>query len=236
MAQILDGGVGGNPVEGRHGILSHKRLIVELLDEHIHGTLCTALFFKEVHTNAVGHIAIHAGSAQGFALHELHSQLGHNGGSFTHTGSTVGGGDDEDLVLQVGTGILFVHTGEHGDAHFLNGYADICTGITVTAGVKGGASDEQVRLEFLDPAQNLLFGFLFMFGKIAVAAHDGVNDLSFTLPLCFQSSTGAYGAFPELGSYMGHFLAADLGEELVDVMNNTITHAWILLSHYLAER
>ena len=51
-----------------------------------------------------------------------------------------------------------------------------------------------------------------------------------------ESHAGAYKALTNLGGYVSHFLAADVGEELVDVMNYTITHGFGLLPYYLALR
>ena len=76
-----------------------------------------------------------------------------------------------------------------------------------------------------------------MLGKVRVAADDSVDYLGFTVPCCVKRSTGANGAFPELRSDMSHFLAADLGEELVNIVYYTITHVLFLLSEpYLALR
>ena len=63
-----------------------------------------------------------------------------------------------------------------------------------------------------------------MLSEVGVAADHGLDDLSLALPGLAQSHAGADEALPQLGSDMSHFLAADLGEELVDIVYNTITH------------
>ena len=68
-----------------------------------------------------------------------------------------------------------------------------------------------------------------MLGKIGVAADDGVDYLGFALPGGVESHTGADDAFPEFRLDMSHFLAADIGEELVDIMYNSFTHFYIVL-------
>jgi len=76
-----------------------------------------------------------------------------------------------------------------------------------------------------------------MLGEMGIAANDRRHDLRFALPSLVEREAGAYESFPQLGSYVRHFLAADVGEELVDVMYNTITHVLcFLLPVYLALR
>ena len=225
LAQILDGGVGSNTVEGGHGILGGEGHISQLLDHHIHSTLCAALFLEEVDADAGVHITVFHGSTQLLALQHLHSQLGHDGGSLTHAGSAVGGGNDQDLVLQVCAGILFVHTGQNGDAQFLlDCNADVGASIAVTAGVESRTCNEQIGLLLLDPCQDLSLGFLLVLSKVGVTTNDGGNDLCLALPGLIQGHTGADEAFTQLGSNVSHFFAADVGKELVDIVYNTITH------------
>ena len=234
LAQILDGGIGGHAVKGGHGILSYEVLAIELLEQHIYGTLGAALLLEEVLADAVGHIAFLAGSAYFLALHELESQLCHAGSSLAHTGGAVGGLIYEDLVLQVCAGVLDVHTGKNGDAQlFLYREGYVGAGIAVTACVEGGTRDEHIGLLGLDPLED---GVLFMLCIVGVAADDCLYDFSLALPCLIESHAGAYKALPNLGGYVSHFLTADVGEELVDVMNYTITHGFGLLPYYLALR
>src|SRR5699024_3310802 len=152
LAQVLDGGIGGHAVEGGHGILGGEGLAVELGHQHIHGALGAHLLLEEVLADAVGHVALLAGGAQLLALHDLQGQLVHGGSGLAHAGGGVGGGDDEDLVLQIGAGVLLIHAGEHGDPQLvLHGGADGGAGVAVAAGVEGGAGQEEVGLLGLDP-------------------------------------------------------------------------------------
>ena len=237
LAQILDSGIGGHAVKGGHGILGHEVLAIELLEQHIYGTLGTTLLLEEVLADAVGHIAFLAGGAYLLALHELESQLCHAGSSLAHTGGAVGGLIYEDLVLQVCAGVLDVHTGKNRDAQlFLYREGYVGAGIAVTACVEGGTRDEHIGLLGLDPLEDLSLGVLFMLRIVGVAADDCLYDFSLALPCLIESHAGAYKALTKLGGYVSHFLTADVGEELVDVMNYTITHGFGLLPYYLALR
>ena len=69
-----------------------------------------------------------------------------------------------------------------------------------------------------------------MLGKVRVAAHDGVDDLRLTLPGLIEGHTRAHEAVPLLGGHVCHFFAADVGEELVDIVYYLETHSSILLS------
>ena len=212
-------------------------LAIELLEQHIYGTLGAALLLEEVLADAVGHIAFLTGSAYLLALHKLESQLCHTGSSLAHACGAVGSLIYKNLVLQVCAGVFYVHTGEYRDAQlFLDGQSHIGAGITVTAGIESGAGNEYVGLLGLDPFKDLSLGFLFMLCIVRVAADDGLYYFSFALPCLVKSHAGANKTFTKLRGYVSHFFTADVGEELVDVMNYTITHGFGLLPYYLALR
>ena len=69
-----------------------------------------------------------------------------------------------------------------------------------------------------------------MLGKVGVAAHDGVDDLRLALPGLIEGHTRAHEAVPLFGGHVRHFFAADVGEELVNVVYYFETHSSILLS------
>ena len=60
--------------------------------------------------------------------------------------------------------------------------------------------------------------------KLGVAANDGLNDLGLALPLLIESHTRADSTLAQLGSDVSHLFAADIGEELVDIVYYTKTH------------
>ena len=60
-----------------------------------------------------------------------------------------------------------------GTLDFVDVIAGGHAGVAVTAGVEGGAGDEEVGLLLLDPVQNLLLGVRLVLGEVGVAADDG---------------------------------------------------------------
>ena len=235
LAQVLDGGVGSHAVERRHGIFGGEGLVSQLAEQHLDSALGAALLVEEVDANALVHVAILNGGAQLLTLHDLHRELRHGGRGLAHTGGGVGGGNDQNAVFKIGAGVLLIHTGEDLDAQLvLNSLADGGAGVAVTAGVERGTGKEQVGILGLDPLEDLRLGFLLVLGKVGVAAHDRLGDLSFALPGLLERETGTDDAVAQLGSDMSHLFAADVGKELVDIMNNFKTH--LLFPPFLAYR
>ena len=55
--------------------------------------------------------------------------------------------------------------------------------------------------------------------EVGVAADNGSNDLSLLTESLIEGHTRAYNAFPQFRLIVSFFFAADVGEELINVVN-----------------
>ena len=215
-------GIGGHAIECGHRIFRLKRLARDLLKKHLKGACASALLIKEVSANTVGDVALFDGCADALAFDELEREFRHRGDGPSHACCTIRGGDDQDLGAEhVGTGVLDVHACQDGNAEFcLYGIADGAAGDAVTSGVKGGTGDKQIGGFFLDHGEHRFRGELKILVKPGVSANDCRDDFSVIPEIFSESQTGTHGTFALLRGDVRHFFAADLPEELVDVMDN----------------
>ena len=223
VLHVGDRSSGLDAVKGGHGILGLEGLLGHLLQQHLDAALGAADVGEVVDADAPLVVAFHGGTQDLFTLGKLLGQSSHHRHGLAHVSGGVAGGDDEQILAEhVDAGVLHVHTGHHGDAQLiLHSLGDGAAGHAVTAGVEGGAGHEQLRLVLGDHVQQL-GGVLFQVGaEVAVAADRGGNDLELIAQALLQSSTGANDAGTDLGGNIGLLLAADLGEELVDVVNDS---------------
>ncbi len=109
---------------------------------------------------------------------------------------------------------------------------DCGAGDTVAAGVERGTRDEEIRFFFFNHGEDGLCGFFQILVEPGVAADDGGRDLGFIAEVLCERKTRAYVSFTLFGREIGHVFAADLAEELVNVMNDfKFAHLILLTWH-----
>jgi len=226
VSHILDGGAGIHPVEHRKLVLSLEGLALELLDQHVDGTLGTDLFVEHVDTDALLDVTLFLGGPDGLSFHLLEQKSGHGGHCFAHAASAVGSLDHVGaLLVHLGTGVFGIESGNGGNAQLLSDGATYgAAGGAVTSGVESRTGDEPIGLELLDGLGHELGGRVDVVGEVVVTADYGSDYLGLALESSFKSHTGTDYAFADLRFDVCLFLPADAGEELVDVMNHTIGH------------
>ena len=109
----------------------------------------------------------------------------------------------------------------------LRGLADGAAGDAVTAALEGRAGDQQVGFVFGDVAQQFIDRLLLMFGEKVIAAINRRDDFGVFAERLLERASGADHAGFDGGADIAFVLAADLGEELIQIVNDA--DLWFIL-------
>lgn len=239
MSHIFNSRVWSNTVERRHWELGGVWFAVQLSDQHLNSTFGASLFFEEVYTDAVWHVAFFAGCADSFMSSQLESQRSHFLNSISHTSSAVLGRNNVNVFLEhISAWVLNVHTGQNRDVEVvLNSFCDSTASYAVTTSVECRTSNEHIWVLRFNHLENLSLSFFKVFVEVGVAADDGCNNFSFFAPSLIECETRTYWTFTQLSWDVSFFFATDLSEELVNVLYySDFAHRISFPSYYLADR
>ena len=92
-------------------------------------------------------------------------------------------------------------------------------GDPVTARVKGGTCDEEVRLNVANEFDHLFGGFFDVFGEIVVAADDGGDHASPVPQIVLDGSPRPQGTLVNLRPRLRLVFAAQPAEKLIEIMD-----------------
>ena len=222
VLHVGDGRRGLDAVEARHRIFGLERLALELLDEHVYRALRADLFLEVVDADAALDVAGLFGRTRlSVGLKDFEDEFRHGGDGFAHAARAVGGRYDEDrLLVHVDARVLGVHAGDGGDSELLLHRVGYAAGSgSVTSGVEGRAGDYRVGLESGDELEDFLVGLIHVLGIVAVAADDRSDYFGRVAEGRLKGCAGSDYAFAGFGlNFARHFLSADAGVELVDVV------------------
>ncbi|MPM12357.1 hypothetical protein SDC9_58710 [bioreactor metagenome] len=145
---------------------------------------------------------------------------------FHESGPVAAPEDVHILVEQLHSRIFLVHGRDHGNAVlFLHGLADLTAGCPVPACVKGRAGDKDIELHALEHRQDAGQGLVRAGRHEIVAADDGVGHFH-VLREAVENLGAPDSSGADFRLVVGHVLAADLPEKLVDVMNRLEHYAF----------
>src|SRR6185295_18470045 len=138
--------------------------------------------------------------------------------------------------IQARADVVFVHARYCHDVEtLLRGPTDRAAGDAVAAALERRAGDQQVRFVFGHLLDQLIDRVLLVLGKIVVAAKDCRNDFAVLAESLLQRAARADQARFDLRPDVRFIFAADLGEELIQVMYDADFSVHIVYSVTLRE-
>ena len=201
-----------------------------LRQQHVDGALGRRLGGEFIALDAARQIAFVRRFADRLTARQFQSQRGHPLQRRHHAGDRCAGVDDVNIfAIQAGADVVFVHAGDGGDAELLlRGVADRAAGDAITAALEGRAGDQQVGFEFGRVLEQFGDGLILLFGEKVVAAKNCRDDFGVFAERLLERAAGADHAGFDGGADIAFVLAAHLGEELIQIMNDADLLAHVL--------
>ena len=208
-----------------------KFIAAQLRQQHVDGAFCRRFSGKLIALDAARQITFAFRFADRLAANEFHSERGHALKRRHHARDGGTGVDDIEIFsIQASADVVFVHACyRHDGEPLLRGLTDRAAGDAVTAALKRGASDQQVWFIFSHSLDQLVDCLLLVLGKIVVTAKYRRDDFAVLAQRLLQRAARADKTVFDLRADVGFVFCADLGEELIQVMDdaNFAVHAVI---------
>ncbi len=153
---------------------------------------------------------------------QFQSELDHSLHRVLHAGGAVGYRHCVDeLPVHIDPRVLDVQAGDRGDVFPGEFSHHAGAGDSVATGIERRSGDDESRAQRPDEPQDLV-DRSFLFDRVVVTTGHGPDDLTVVAEQLLKQEGGACGLLEHSGKHPAGLLTAHAGEELVDVIHNSV--------------